>query len=85
VLITFERMRIEVFIEFDYDLAEKKELNTSVPVSMAKVFSVKDVDVRKGSFGLFANNMSDLSSNLISYKPDKCKPIDSISAVKVVP
>lgn len=37
-----------------------------IPVQMTKLFSVKDVDVRKGSFGLFANDMSDLSSNLIS-------------------
>lgn len=84
-MVKFERMAIDVWVELDWDLAEKKELNAVVPVQMTKLFSVKDVDVRKGSFGLFANDMSDLSSNLISYKPEKCRPIDKVAAVKVVP
>jgi hypothetical protein len=84
VLIKFNRMYIKIFIDFDLKLIQNGEINTTVPVAISKVFDIRDVDLRKGSFGLFSDDMTDFSSNLISYKPSVCNPINRVSSVKVI-
>lgn len=83
-MIQFSRMKISVFVDFDYDLMQKKELNTIQPMQSAKVFDVKDVDVRKGSFGLFTNDSTAFSSNFINYNPTACSPINKKALVNVI-